>query len=178
MKERYSSSNCNINTCSSSSYTSVNSFSLYSWTIGKKLPLDANNPAHGSLLRVNSPSHGIFSFTCVFLIHLLIFLSFVFLKVINQRFSGVTKKWLLRILPMAAVNLSFSFRTPSVTHLHGIRLRSQTQSLLFLHYSLSSLFSNSSCLLLKFFMMHPMSCLAVTFMTPKINSNNHEIPIL
>ena len=30
--------------------------------IGKKLPLDANNPAHGSLLRVNSPSHGIFSF--------------------------------------------------------------------------------------------------------------------
>ena len=95
-------------------------------------------------------------------------------KVINQRFSGVTKKWLLRILPMAAVNLSFSFRTPSVTHLHGIRLRSQTQSLLFLHYSLSSLFSNSSCLLLKFFMMHPMSCLAVTFMTPKINSNNHS----
>ena len=159
-------------------FTDVNSFSLYSWTIGKKLPLDANNPAHGSLLRVNSPSHGIFSFTCVFLIHLLIFLSFVFLKVINQRFSGVTKKWLLRILPMAAVNLSFSFRTPSVTHLHGIRLRSQTQSLLFLHYSLSSLFSNSSCLLLKFFMMHPMSCLAVTFMTPKINSNNHEIPIL
>jgi hypothetical protein len=31
------------------------------WTIGKKLPLDANNPAHGSLLRVNSPSHGIFA---------------------------------------------------------------------------------------------------------------------
>ena len=32
------------------------------WTIGKKLPQDAINPAHGSLLRVNSPSHGIFSF--------------------------------------------------------------------------------------------------------------------
>jgi hypothetical protein len=31
------------------------------WTIGKKLPQDAINPAHGSLLRVNSPSHFIFS---------------------------------------------------------------------------------------------------------------------
>ena len=31
------------------------------WTIGKKLPQDAINPAHGSLLRVNSPSHKIFS---------------------------------------------------------------------------------------------------------------------
>ena len=30
-------------------------------TIGYKLPQDAINPAHGSLLRVNSPSHGIFS---------------------------------------------------------------------------------------------------------------------
>ena len=30
------------------------------WTIGKKLPQDAINPAHGSLLRVNSPSHFIF----------------------------------------------------------------------------------------------------------------------
>ena len=33
------------------------------WTIGKKLPQDAINPAHGSLLRVNSPSHFIFSLT-------------------------------------------------------------------------------------------------------------------
>ena len=32
-------------------------------TIEKKLPLDAINPAHGSILRVNSPSHGIFSFS-------------------------------------------------------------------------------------------------------------------
>ena len=32
-------------------------------TIEKKLPLDAINPAHESFLRVNSPSHGIFSFT-------------------------------------------------------------------------------------------------------------------
>ena len=31
-------------------------------TIEKKLPLDAINPAHESFLRVNSPSHGIFSF--------------------------------------------------------------------------------------------------------------------
>jgi len=30
-------------------------------TIGKKLPQDAINPAHRSLLMVNSPSHGIFS---------------------------------------------------------------------------------------------------------------------
>ena len=29
-------------------------------TIGQKLPLDAINPAHGSLLRLNSPSTGIF----------------------------------------------------------------------------------------------------------------------
>ena len=33
-------------------------------TIGKKLPQDAINPAHRSLLMVNSPSHGIFS-SCV-----------------------------------------------------------------------------------------------------------------
>ena len=32
-----------------------------SGTIGEKLPLDAINPAHRSLLRLNSPSHGIFS---------------------------------------------------------------------------------------------------------------------
>ena len=30
-------------------------------SIGNKLPQDALNPAHGSLLRVNSPSHEIFS---------------------------------------------------------------------------------------------------------------------
>ena len=48
--------------------------------------------------------------------------------------------FIMRILPMAAVNLSFSFRTPSVTHLHGIRLRSQTQSLLFLLLSLFLIF--------------------------------------
>jgi len=30
-------------------------------SIRNKLPQDALNPAHGSLLRVNSPSHGIFS---------------------------------------------------------------------------------------------------------------------
>ena len=39
----------------------LSSFTVDSGTIGEKLPLDAINPAHRSLLRLNSPSHGIFS---------------------------------------------------------------------------------------------------------------------
>ena len=47
-------------------YLPVDSFGKSLWmkdsgTIGEKLPLDAINPAHRSLLRLNSPSHGIFS---------------------------------------------------------------------------------------------------------------------
>ena len=36
-------------------------------TIGQKLPQDAINPAHGSLQRTDSPSHGIFSFSYLLL---------------------------------------------------------------------------------------------------------------
>ena len=54
----------------------------------------------------------------------LLFIFFLFLFLAMRHFLGFCiYSW---ILPMAAVNLSFSFRTPSVTHLHGA-LRAQTK---------------------------------------------------
>ena len=113
-----------------------------SGTIGEKLPLDAINPAHRSLLRLNSPSHGIFS----------LFLNNGLFPTVITFINCGSNLWQQE----AIVNETDV--GPALESYCNVRLGR----------GMHVLDVESNCLLS--FKLHPMSCTAVTFMAQQINS--------